>query len=222
MKNRRQVHRRRVRHGGVALVLALVAGASVGEEIRPFDPAKYSQEVTECDRLAAHPQDPHRVALGREQSQIDLPKAIEACRAAVAGDPGNPRLNYQYARVLGYGGRGADGIPNREKAVAADYPQALFVVGFISLFGMNQQPKDVCRGAELIRRSAHQNRLAGQLGFTRYALTGMFDACPVKKDWNEMLGFLAAARKQIQGDFYQGLLVDALEEDVRARLAKKG
>jgi hypothetical protein len=32
-----------------------------------------------------------------------------------------------------------------------------------------------------------------------------------------MLEFLAAARKQIGGDYYQGLLVDVLEEQVRAR-----
>ena len=200
-----------------AKVSASVAAPAAAEIVKPFDPAKYSQVVTECDRLASHGEDPNRVAPGHERPEIDLPRAIEACRAAVAADPKNPRLNYLLGRVLGYSGRGAEGIANRKAAVEADYPQALFVIGYITVFGMNQQPKDVCQGAELIRRSAFQNRLAGQLGFPRYVLSGMFDACPVRKDTQEMLGFVAAARKQIKGDYYQQLLVDSLEQDLKKR-----
>jgi len=180
-----------------------------------FDPSKYSQAVTDCDRLASHSDDPHHVAPGRERPEIDLPKAIEVCRAAVQADPKNPRLNYLYGRVLGYSGRGAEALANRQAAVDADYPQALFVIGYITLFGMNQQPQDTCKAAELLRRSALQERVAGQLGFPRYVLAGMFDACPVRKDRQEMLGFVAAARKQFKGDYYQGLLADMLEEDLK-------
>lgn len=66
--------------------------------------------MTECDRLASHPEDPNRVAPGRHQPEIDLPKAIEACRVVVAADPKNPRLNSPARCVLGYSGRGAEGI----------------------------------------------------------------------------------------------------------------
>jgi len=194
---------------------AVASQAVLAQELRPFDSSTYSQQVTECDRLASHPDDPHRVAPGLERPQIDLPKAIEACKAAVARDPGNPRLNYLLGRTLGYSGRGAEGLGNRKVAVDADYPQALFVIGYMSLTGMNQQPKDVCGGAELIRRSALQGRIAGQLGFPRYVLSGLFDACPVRKDKTEMLGFVAAARKQSKGDYYQGLLADMLEDDLK-------
>lgn len=204
-------------HALTVLAALLAAGAASAASFQPFDPAKYSQEVTECDRLAAHPDDPYRVAPGRERSEIDLPRAIAACREAVQRDPRNPRLHYQLARVLGYSGQGAQGIANREAAVAADYPQALFVVGFITLHGMNQQPKDVCRAGELIRRAAQQGRMAGQVGFPRYVLQGLFDECPVKKDREELLGFLAAARQQAGGDYYQGMLVEVLEEGVRER-----
>ncbi len=196
---------------------AAAAVANAAEVVKPFDPSKHSQTVTECDRLASHPEDPYRVAPGRERPQIDLPKAIEVCRAAVQADPKNPRLNYLYGRVLGYSGRGAEGLANRRAAVDADYPQALFVIGYITVFGMNQQPKDVCQGAEWIRRSAQQGRVAGQLGFPRYVLAGMFDGCPVRKDKQEMLGFVAAARQQFKGDYYQGLLADMLDEDLGKR-----
>jgi len=201
---------------GALAAPALAAGPS-GTPVVRFDASKYSQVVTDCDRLASHPEDPHRVAPGRERPEIDLPKAIEVCRAAVQADPKNPRLNYLYGRVLGYSGRGAEGLANRQAAVDADYPQALFVIGYITLFGLNQQPQDTCKAAEMLRRSALQERVAGQLGFPRYVLAGMFDACPVRKDRQEMLGFVAAARKQFKGDYYQGLLADMLEEDLKKR-----
>jgi tetratricopeptide (TPR) repeat protein len=198
---------------------ARAAAANPPPPIVLFDRAKYSQEVTECDRMASHPDDPLAVAPGRERPQIDLPKAIEICREAVKADPKNPRLNYQYGRVLGYSGRGAEGIANRQAAVDAEYPQALFVIGYITLFGMNQQPQDSCKAGDMLWRSARQQRLSGQLGFPFYVMQGRFDACPnVRRDTTEMLGFIAAARKQIKGDYYQGLLADDLEARLKQRL----
>ena len=189
---------------------------------QPFDPTRYSQEPTECDRLAAHPEDPNRVVSpGLERKAIDLPKAIAACEAAVKADPANPRLNYQLARVYGYSGQGEKAIPYRRAATAADYPQALFVVGFITLNGMNKQPQDTCAAADLIRRSALQGRLAGQVGFPHYVLAGTFDRCPVRRDWAETQRFLDDAKSQIGSDYYQGLLVDTLSRQVQARAAAK-
>lgn len=196
-------------------LLATPPTARAAEEVKLFDPSRHSQQVTECDRLASHPDDPFRVAPGLDREQIDLLKAIEACQRAVKEDPTNPRLNYQLGRTLGYSGRGAEGLANRAMAVEGNYPQALFVIGFMSLYGINQQPKDACYAGDLLRRSAQQGRLAGQLGFPRYVLMGMFASCSVKQDREEMLGFVAAARKQIGGDYYQGLLADMLEEDLR-------
>lgn len=200
----------------IAVVLSSSLTAHAAGEVELFDPSRYSQQVTECDRLASHPDDPFRVAPGLDRERIDLPKAIEACQRAVKEDPTNPRLNYQLGRTLGYSGRGAEGLANRAMAVEGNYPQALFVIGFMSLYGINQQPKDVCYAGDLLRRSAQQGRLAGQMGFPRYVLMGMFASCAVKQDRDEMLGFVAAARKQIGGDYYQGLLADMLEEDLRA------
>ena len=205
-----------MRVSALALLLLPVAALAAGE-VKPFDPSKYSQTVTECDRLAAHPDDPHHVAPGRERKDIDLPAAIAACEEAVGKDPGNPRLNYQLARVYGYSGMGEKAVPYRAAAVDADYPQSLFVVGYLHLLGLNQQPQDTCRAAELIRRSAQQGRLAGQVGFVRWSLNGTFAACPVKQDPAEMLGFLEAAKTQVGGDFYKRQLVDLLTEQVQAR-----
>lgn len=199
-----------------ALFALLTFFAQTATGVDLFDPSRHSQQVTECDRLASHPDDPFRVAPGLDREQIDLPKAIAACQLAVQADPSNPRLNYQLGRTLGYSGRGAEGLANRAVAVDADYPQALFVIGFMSLYGLNQQPKDVCYAGELLRRSAQQRRLAGQLGYPRYVLMGMFSSCARQQDPDELLGFVKAAREQIGGDYYKGLLADMLEEDLRA------
>ena len=200
------------------IVLALSGQAATAlADSKPFDPARYSQVVTECDRLASHPEDPHHVVPGLSRADIDLPAAIAACEAAVKADPSNPRLNYQLARVYGYSGVGEKAIPYRATAVDADYPQALFVVGYLHLLGLNKQPQDTCRAAELIRRAAQQDRLAGQVGFVRWAMNGTFDGCEVPQDRDEMLGFLQAARKHAGGDFYKGQLIEVLEEQVKAR-----
>jgi hypothetical protein len=200
----------------LACAIIALAGAAAAPALAAFEPAAWSQAPTRCDELAAHPDDPLKLAPGVSQRNVDLPAAIAACQAAVAADPANPRLNYQLARVLGYAGRGAEAGPYRERAVAGGYPQALFVVGYITLFGMNEQPRDPCRAADLIRRSALAGRFAGQVAFPHYALQGRFDGCPVPIDRTEMLDFLSSAARMTGGDYYRELLVERLTDSVRA------
>lgn len=171
--------------------------------------------VTECDRLAAHPSDPDRITAGVPESKVDTAAAIPACQAAVAADPANGRLNYQLARALGYAGRGKEAAPYREAAVKADYPQALFVVGYIHLLGLNDAPKDACKAGELIRRSALKGRHAGLVGFPHWSLQGAFKGCAVKQDKAEMRAFLEQAKPMSRGDYYQTILI----ESIQARLA---
>jgi hypothetical protein len=173
--------------------------------------AAASLTVTDCDRLASHPDDPDRIAPGVPQAEVDLARAIPACQAALAADPANPRLNYQMARVLGYAGRGDEAAGNRAAAVAGDYPQALFVVGYIHLYGLNKAEQDPCKAGDLIRRSALRGRLAGLVGFPAWSLQGKFAGCAVRQDPAEMRGFLEQAKARIPaGDFYRQLLVETL------------
>ncbi len=201
----------------LAVALALFAQPAAGWAQAPAWTPPPGAVVTECDRLAAHPEDPDRVAPGVPQAQVDTARAIAACQAAVAADPKNPRLNYQLARALGYAGRGREAGPYREAAVAGNYPQALFVVGFIHLFGLNDAERDPCRAADLIRRSADAGRLAGLLGYPAYLLTGRFAGCPADLPKAQLLGYLERARAMVGGDFYRGLLIDTLEAQLRAR-----
>ena len=200
----------------ILLLLGILAFADVRAEPLQWDPSRYSQEATPCDRLASHGEDPFSVAPGVSQVEMDFEAAAAACEEAVAADPENPRLRYQLARVYGYSGQGEKAYPHREAAIAADYPQALFVNGYLHFLGINKAPKDVCRAGALMRRSAQYGRLAGQIGFTRYALDGEFDGCEVPVDPEEMLEFLAAAAAS-SSDYYQSMLIAMLRKEVEAR-----
>jgi TPR repeat protein len=197
------------------VVWVLLANAAGATDFRSFDTSTYSQAVTECDRQAAHPDDPHKVIRGLESSEMDMPAAIAACEAALKADPDNPRIVYQLARALTYAGRVKEGLPLIERAASMDYPQALFVTGYLYLSGAYDAPKDACRAAELIRRSAILGRVAGQVGFPAYFLEGRFAGCPVKQDPAEMVSMLEAARTT-KLDYYAGLLVSTLLRQLRA------
>jgi TPR repeat protein len=147
-----------------------------------------------------------------------LGQAIAACEAAVRADPRNPRLNYQLARSLGYAGRGGEAQGFRDTAVAGDYPQALFVVGFVYLTGQGA-PKDPCTAAPLIRRSALSGRFAGLVGYPHYVLTGAFASCPtVRTDQAELQAFLDRAQAHGENnDYFRGVLIAQLKADI-ARL----
>jgi len=203
----------------LAAILAAAQPAHVSlDQIAVYDRAAWSRDVTECDRLAAHPDDPERVIDGVPQGDVDLEAARLTCEAAVAEDPDNPRLNYQLARVNGYAGRHEESQAYRYAALRAGYPQSLFVVGYIRLTGWDGRGQDPCYGGELIRRSAEAGRFAGLVGFPHYALTGAFEACPPDQpviDRAQMLGFLDRADADASG-FYQ----EALVIQLRARLAE--
>jgi len=199
----------------IAAMFALQAAAVPVDAISPYDRAAHDRTVTECDRLAGHYDDPEAVTDGVGREEMDLQAAIAACRAAVEADPGNPRLNYQLARAYGYSGMHEAGQPYRDAALAAGYPQSLFVVGYIRLMDWDGRGADPCYGGELIRRSAQAGRFAGLVGFPHYALSGEFEGCETYPviDETEMLGFLDAAEAQTD-DFYQSMLITQL----RARI----
>lgn len=59
----------------------------------------------ECDRLAAHPNDPQRVTAGVTGATMDTQRAAEICKRDSLNNPSIARLSYQYARALNYLGR---------------------------------------------------------------------------------------------------------------------
>ena len=197
-------------------VCGLLAFGGISADRLQWDASKYSQEVTPCDIATAHPSDPDKVAPGVSQAEMNFPGAIAACEAAVAEDPDNPRLRYQLARAYTYSGQTGKGWPHMEAAVAAEYPQALFVSGYMQYFGRSDTGADVCRAGRLLRRSAEFGRLAAQIGFAHYALDGGFEGCEGLVDPAEMLEFLAAAAEATD-DYYRTMLIGMLRKEIEAR-----
>ncbi|MDP6708921.1 MAG: caspase family protein [Alphaproteobacteria bacterium] len=54
----------------------------------------------DCDKLAANPDDTQRLGSGINYDKIDVRRALQACKRAVAGYPGTARFLYQYGRAL--------------------------------------------------------------------------------------------------------------------------
>jgi tetratricopeptide (TPR) repeat protein len=197
---------------GAALMLGSVPAWSV--EFLDYDFSRYSQEITECDRLAAHRLDPGAVAPPVSSKTMNKEAAIKACHAAVEADPDNPRLNYQLGRAYGYSGRGEEAMPYRLKAVAADYPQSLFVIGHLYRIGSTID-QDVCRTADLWRRSARYRRLAALVALPRHYMRGEFDECGVEIPADELRAYLEEAGR-MSDDFYVDMLVEDLLRELGA------
>ena len=190
--------------------LLMMCNIAIAVEFADYDFSRWSQDVTECDRLASHGRDPGRVAPAVSSQEMDLDLAIEVCKKAVEKDPDNPRLNYQTARALGYSGRGEEAMPYRMKAVELDYPQSTFVIGYISLLGLNIE-QDTCLALELWQRSARYRRLAALVSLPRHYLRGDFAECGVNVPDEDLRAYLEEA-KEVSSDYYVGMLVDELLE----------
>ena len=196
------------------LAALLWCAASSAVEFEDYDYSRFSQEVTECDRLASHGRDPGHVAPAVSSSGMDKVAAIAACHEAVLKDPDNPRLNYQLGRAYGYSGRGEEAMPYRLEALDADYPQSLFVIGYLYSVGRTIEP-DICKTYELWQRAARYRRLAALVALPRQSLRGDFAACGPELTAEAMRAYLNEA-KALSNDYYVGMLVDDLLEAVDA------
>jgi len=191
--------------------LALLAG------LAPF--AVQAQQVTECDRLVSHPEDPDRVAPGIDDVK-DKVAAIAACEADVKKDPNNRRLRYQLGRVLFYDQQTAKAVPHLEFAANAGSQQAQFVYGYIideALQGLKREP---CKTEDLWFKSAKQGRFAALVSYPHHVVNGKFEGCKLQASPADIDGFLAKAKTSAAG-YYQQLLVKTLEADY-ARFKTKG
>ena len=193
----------------VAISLVIIAGGAKAETITPW----WSQEVTECDRLASHRLDPFHVASPVSRNTMDFEKAQAACEEAVRNDPENPRLNYQMGRVYGYSGQWEKAMPYRMKAVTAEYPQSLFVIGFLYFTGETIDEKAPCKTVAMWRRAAELGRLAAQVALPRHYMRGEFDSCGVEISKSELAAFLDAAVLQTN-DYYAGMLIEDLKKEL--------
>jgi hypothetical protein len=183
-------------------------------------PAFAAEEVTECDRLAAHGSDPEHIAPAVSQSGMNKPAAQAACEAAVAKDPNNRRLRYQLGRAYFYDGKFEQGMPHVEFAANAGSQQAQFVLGYIIDTAQGGTKKDACKTEDLWVKSARQGRLAAQISYPHHVMRGMFKGCKQQADIAEMKGFLESAKNNA-GEYYERLLVSMLQEEFAVYQSKQ-
>ncbi len=98
------------------------------EKTRPDEPSLLQTEVTDCDRLAANPLDPARLASGVWFDAI-TPEAVAACESAVAEAPNNPRLHFELGRALEKAQQYSGAITAYEQAAQLGYAFALNNLG---------------------------------------------------------------------------------------------
>ena len=184
-------------------------------------PAQYSKAapgtaaaatpVTDCDRLASHPEDPDIVAPGVPGSKVDVPRALAACSAAVERDPSNLRQRYQLARVLAYSGDSRRATEEMKRAADGGYRQAQFVYGLFVDRGRSDAPADICVAEDYWLKAARAGRQAARVIYAQQVFRGRFDACRVQATAQEIGQLLEAAAAESR-DFYERLLIDELRD----------
>ncbi len=183
-------------------------------------PSFAADQVTECDKLAAHPSDPDKISPGVHDNQMNYAAAQSACEAAVAKDPNNRRLRYQLGRAYFYDKKFDKGMPHLEYAANAGAQQAQFVLGYVIDTGQAGQAKDACKVEDLWFKSAQQGRFAAEVSYPHHIVRGMFKGCKQHASNEDMQRWIESAKKQAT-DYYQRLLVSMVTEEFTAYKAKK-
>jgi uncharacterized protein YhfF len=200
----------------VAALLAATSPAAAADAAAAPASSPATATPNECDRLAAHPEDPMRIAPGVEREKIDLPVAIAACERVVAADPGNARARYQLARILFYANQNARAVEEMRRSADGGYAQAQFVFGTFITRSRPGAPTDPCLAESYWRRSAAGGRQAARVQYLRFTQQGRFAACRDVAPEEERLGMLEAAVSAAR-DFYETLLVEDLGAAYAAR-----
>lgn len=129
-------------------------------------------QVKECDILAAHPDDPERMAEGVPDDRIVPRLAAQACEAAMKEDGKDPRFAFQLGRALLAAGKKKDAFPHLQKAANAGYAAALAYLGDAYQFGHGVEAN--------LPKALESYKLAAEKGFER--AQGQIDQMTFNKD----------------------------------------
>ncbi|QKC63927.1 peptidase [Mesorhizobium loti] len=95
--------------------------------------------VTDCDLYAADPNDPQRAVPGVTNGLVNVRDALRACAFALAADINNPRLQFQFGRVLEIARRYSWAEHFYELAGNQQYSAALINMGYMARVGMGRE-----------------------------------------------------------------------------------
>jgi len=164
--------------------------------------------IHDCDRLAAHPLDPHRVAPGVEWSELDADKAIAACEAAVRAYPDELRFAYQLARAIDRAGQSDRAFPMYRFLANEGYAAAQLAVGLMYDDGIGGVAADAATAAGWFRQAAERGHPEAQ------RLLGLMyvEGAGVEQDLGQAMTWLRMSAEQgyALGEL---ALADALAKD---------
>ncbi len=98
--------------------------------------------VTDCDLYAGDPNDPQRQVPGVTNGMVNVRDALRACAFALAADINNPRLQFQFGRVLEIARRYNWAEHFYELAGNQQYSAALINLGYMARVGMGREIDD--------------------------------------------------------------------------------
>lgn len=120
-----------------------------------------NEDITDCDRFAAHPNDPNKVAGGMDWDDLNPEKAIPACELAVSNSPDDPRLVYQLGRSLDKAERQGEAIEWYRKSANQNYSAAQYILGRLHSKGEGVVQDDV-ESTVWYRKAAEQGHIYGE------------------------------------------------------------
>lgn len=169
----------------------------------------------DCDIEAAHPSDPDHVGPGKSSDDVDMDRAIVACRRAVAEQPDIARFHYQLGRALVYRADAnaadtSEGITHLKQAADRGYSQALFVLGL-----MHRRAGDVCASEPLTRKAADQGLKSARISYVNAVLAAEYGDCGVSASFDDMQGYLEGATTQVSG-YYENMLLANLKRELNS------
>ncbi|MEY3712925.1 MAG: hypothetical protein RL321_545 [Pseudomonadota bacterium] len=179
-------------------------------------PAQAETVITECDRLAAHPEDPQKVTPGVHQNDIDYPKAIAACEQALQANPRDPRARYQLARVLFYTNQNERAVAEMKLAADAGHIQAQYIFATFIARSRPFAPTDICLAEQYWRQAATAGRQAARVQYVRFTLQKRFDGCATVASDAELRSFVDGIAKDSKS-VYENLFVEDFNEGLKAR-----
>ena len=164
-----------MRHWFVIGLIALITfcALSVGVAGAATAQPEESEAARECDRLAASPFDPTRPTgmAGVASDKIDVPRAIEACRKAVAERPSDMRLKYQLGRAFEAGSQWDDALPVYRAAADAGNALAMNNLAKIYEQGLGVA-KDEAEAIRLLRKAADAGQPLAMMNLAGKYATG--------------------------------------------------
>lgn len=109
--------------------------------------------ISQCDLLAADPQDPTRTAAGVTDDDLVAAQALVACKEAVQQQPDASRLKFQLGRALLKAGRLDEAVVAFQEAAKANQPGALAYLATAYEHGAGGVAKDQARSDELFSKA---------------------------------------------------------------------